>query len=77
MEDFFHGVYYSNELGFRKPEKEIYELVLQKENLSPDETFFVDDLFNNIETAKKLNIHAYQLTDRNKLSELLTELNII
>ena len=77
LEDFFHGVYYSNELGFRKPDKEIYELVLQKENLNPDETFFVDDLFHNIETAKKLNIHAYQLTDRNKLFELLAELHII
>lgn len=74
---FFHHAYYSNEVGFRKPEKEIYELVLQKENLIADETFFVDDKAENVEAAKALGIHAYQLTERNKLKELLAELKII
>lgn len=74
---FFHRAYYSNEVGFRKPEKEIYELILSKENLIPNETFFVDDKAENIEAAKELGIHAYQLKDRNKLHELLAELKII
>lgn len=75
--DFFHHAYYSNEVGYRKPEKEIYELVLQKENLIAGETFFVDDKAENVEAAKTLGIQAYQLTDRNKLKELLTDLKII
>lgn len=74
---FFHHAYYSNEVGFRKPEKEIYELVLQKENLIAGDTFFVDDKAENVEAAKALGIQAYQLTDRNKLNELLAELKII
>ena len=74
---FFHHAYYSNEVGFRKPDIEIYEFVLQKENLYPSETFFVDDKAENVEAAKGLGIHAYQLTDRNKLNELLAELKII
>lgn len=74
---FFNHAYYSNEVGFRKPDKEIYEFVLAKENLISDETFFVDDKAENIATAKMLGIHAYQLTDRNKLNELLAGLNII
>jgi FMN phosphatase YigB (HAD superfamily) len=74
---FFHQAYYSNEVGFRKPDKEIYEFVLQKENLIAGETFFVDDKAENIAAAKELGIHAYQLTDRNKLNELLTDLKII
>ncbi len=74
---FFHHAYYSNEVGFRKPEKEIYQLVLQKENLIAGDTFFVDDKAENVEAAKTLGIQAYQLTDRNKLNELLAELRII
>ena len=74
---FFHHAYYSNEVGFRKPDKEIYEFVLQKENLNATETFFVDDKAENVEAAKALGINAYQLTDRNKLNELLAALNII
>ncbi len=74
---FFHHAYYSNEIGFRKPEKEIYKWVLEKENLNPLETFFVDDNLANVEAAKDLGIQAYQLTDRNRLHELLAELKII
>lgn len=74
---FFHQAYYSNEVGYRKPDKAIYEFVLHKENLIAGETFFVDDKAENIATAKELGIHAYQLTDRNKLNELLTDLKII
>ncbi len=75
--DFFHRAYYSNEIGFRKPDKEIYEFVLAKENLNAHETFFVDDKLENVEAAKQLGIHAYQLKDRNKLNELLLDLRII
>ena len=74
---FFARAYYSNEVGFRKPDRKIYELILAKENLIAEETFFVDDKAENVEAAKQLGIHAYQLKDRNKLHELLAELKII
>ena len=74
---FFHGAYYSNEMGFRKPEKEIYELMLLKENLNPAETFFVDDKKENVEAARALGIQAYHLDHPDKLNQLLTELKII
>ena len=73
----FHGAYYSNLLGHRKPEKEIYQLILTNENLNPTETFFVDDKLENVEAARAFGIQAYHLTDRNKLPELLTGLHII
>ena len=73
----FHAAYYSNLTGHRKPEKEIYELVMQKESMEPGETFFVDDKKENIEAAKSLGWSAYQLADRNQLFDLLAELKII
>lgn len=75
--DFFHRAYYSNEVGYRKPEKEIYQMVLQKENLIPEETFFVDDKIENIEVARELGIQAHQLTNRNNLEQLLIENGIL
>lgn len=77
MGDYFHGLYYSNEMGFRKPEKEIYELIITKENLIPAETFFVDDKIENIEAAKTFGLQAYQLTERDELFELLKDFAII
>ena len=74
---FFHRAYYSNEIGHRKPDREIYEFIAAKENLSPAETFFVDDKEENIETARSMGWQAYQLKDREKLHELLAELKII
>jgi len=68
--DFFHYAYYSNETGFRKPELEIYELMLQQQFLNPHETLFIDDKEENIEAAKALHIQAFHLTDRDKLFEL-------
>jgi len=77
FESFFHHAYYSNEIGHRKPEKEIFQFILEMENLNPDQTFFVDDKKENVDAAKTLGIHAYQLTDRNKLTDLLKDLKII
>jgi len=77
IHSFFHGVYYSNQLGHRKPDREIYDVLLQRENLNPGETFFVDDKAENIETAKKLGFQAWHLADRDKLFELLQGLKII
>ncbi len=77
FESFFHRAYYSSDWGMRKPDKKFYELVLQKENLIARETFFVDDNLENVEAAKRLGIHAYQLKESDKLHELLRETEVI
>lgn len=45
---YFDEVYYSYETGFRKPEKEIYDLVLLDNNLNPSETVFIEDTEANV-----------------------------
>lgn len=73
---FFHKAYYSHEVGHRKPELEIYQAILQQENMNPAETFFVDDKEENIEAAKALGIQAYLLKNRDQLTDLLTQTGI-
>lgn len=74
--DFFHKAYYSHEVGLRKPDPAIYELVLKQENLNAANTFFVDDLPENIEAAKAIGLQAYHLKNPSQLQELLKELRI-
>lgn len=75
--DFFHHAYYSNEIGHRKPEPDIYNYVALQQNLLPHETFFVDDKAENVAVAKALGWQAFQLTNRNELMHLLQRQNII
>ncbi len=44
----FHTVYYSQEIGLRKPNKEIYEFVMRQQQLQPSEILFLDDKPENL-----------------------------
>jgi putative hydrolase of the HAD superfamily len=57
----FEKVYYSHEIYMRKPDKEIYDFVLQENNLNPVETFFVDDTLENTNAAKQLGIQVWNI----------------
>jgi putative hydrolase of the HAD superfamily len=57
----FEKVYFSYELGMRKPEPEIFEFIIKEHNLLPKNTLFVDDNLQNIESAEKLGIQVWYL----------------
>lgn len=64
--DFFryvHGGTYSYEIGFCKPEPEIYEVFFNRHNLKPEEGVFFDDLPANIEEALKKGMHGIVFHD--------------
>jgi HAD superfamily hydrolase (TIGR01509 family) len=42
----------------RKPDLEIYEQVLGKLKVKPEEILFIDDQLENIEPAQKLGMHT-------------------
>jgi epoxide hydrolase-like predicted phosphatase len=54
----------SNEVGFRKPEKEIYELAAKRLGVKPEEAFFVDDLPVNVSGANAVGIHGILFENR-------------
>lgn len=56
------GIVVSGEEKMVKPEKGIYLILLERYNLVPEETFFVDDNINNVEVALSRGIHALQFT---------------
>jgi HAD superfamily hydrolase (TIGR01509 family) len=57
----FKKVYFSYDLGMRKPDEEIYNFVIKENNLNQKSTLFVDDNFDNIEGAKKTGLQVWHL----------------
>lgn len=49
-----------------KPEKEIYQCLLQRYSIQPDEAVFLDDITANLEAAKKYGMHTILVSDREK-----------
>ena len=57
----FEKVYYSYEMGMRKPQPEIFTTILNKHDLSPKRTLFVDDKKINTDMAESLGLHVWNL----------------
>ena len=57
----FEKVYYSYEMGLRKPMPEIYRVILKNHDLSPKRTLFVDDKKENTDAAAQEGIHIWNL----------------
>ena len=57
----FEKVYFSFEMGMRKPDVEIYNFVLSQHNLIAKHTLFVDDKKENTDAAQSLGIHIWNL----------------
>jgi len=71
---FFEKDYYSHLMGMRKPDKEIFEHVLNTHGLEPAQTLFVDDSPQHIETARALGLQAHLLGPGDTLAALLARL---
>ncbi|AWA31317.1 haloacid dehalogenase [Flavobacterium magnum] len=57
----FEKVYYSHEMGMRKPETAVFNFILKKHDLSPKRTLFVDDKKENTDAAAALGINVWHL----------------
>lgn len=77
LDSFFEKVYYSCRVGMRKPDKEIFEMVLNENKLNPKETLFIDDSPQHVEGASKTQIQAKLLEKNKEVEKLLQELNLI
>lgn len=57
----FEKVYYSYEMGMRKPDPAIYSHIVNKHDLSPKRTLFVDDKKINTDAAASIGLHVWNL----------------
>tara|TARA_B100001121_G_scaffold133600_1_gene117016 strand:- start:2478 stop:2786 length:309 start_codon:yes stop_codon:yes gene_type:complete len=71
FDQLFNRVFYSFDLNARKPNKNIYELVLDKTGINPNEIIFFDDMNLNLIQPKKLGINTFHVNDKNDLAGYL------
>lgn len=64
--DVFQKLYYSHEIGERKPDSVAFEHVLHDSGFNPKKTVLFDDLKENLAAAKKLGIQT-EYVERNQL----------
>ncbi|MBQ4626219.1 MAG: HAD family phosphatase [Clostridia bacterium] len=76
--EYFDGVVISADYKLLKPEKEIYETLLEKFSLNPGECFFIDDVQANIDGAEAAGIsgHCYSHGDVDILKAELRKIGV-
>ncbi|NLQ18360.1 HAD family phosphatase [Marinomonas sp. M1K-6] len=57
----FHSYYASHQVGFVKPDAEIYQHVIRRLQVAPEQILFVDDNQVNIDAANAMGMQAYRV----------------
>ena len=70
VNDYFEETFLSYEMHLAKPDKAIYEKVLQDANLLAEETLFIDDSESNCKAAEEVGIHAHHYHIGDDLSKV-------
>jgi putative hydrolase of the HAD superfamily len=74
----FTELFLSHNLGFRKPELDIYQLTTSKLGLYSSEILFIDDLLPNLEGAKACGWNVAQSLDsQNQTKNILKEFKLL
>ena len=68
------GMVISYEIKHIKPEREIYEELIRRYGIVPEEAVFIDDLPGNIEAAKELGFRTVLFTEKKEADRQLEEL---
>ena len=72
----FDYLFFSYEIKYLKPNRDIYEYVIKHCECSPGEIYFFDDLEANVDGAKRTGINSFQVTGDN-IDETFYSLNLI
>lgn len=67
--EIFDGEYASHEMGVSKPSKYFFTRILDAEQVAPVNTFFIDDILENVIAAQALGITAHHYRDDESLED--------
>lgn len=70
--DIFNGVYYSHNVGMRKPNEEIFEFVCKENQLDKSTTLFIDDSIQHVEGAKRAGLNAFLMKSNQEIESLFS-----
>lgn len=69
----FDKNFYSNEIGYRKPSPESYQEIIRLSGINPEESLFIDDSLQNVESAIASGLKGYWLEPGKKVEEIFQE----
>lgn len=73
----FDEIILSGEVKLIKPDRAIFDLLLDKINLPAEETIFVDDSLPNIRTAQEMGFNTIHFTTPKNLEDALKEYGVL
>ncbi len=76
FDELFEKMYLSHHIQMRKPDREIFNFVLNDNNLSADQTIFIDDSPQHVKGAIQTGIGAYLLKQESITDFISSKLNI-
>ncbi len=65
LESLVEHAYFSHEIGLKKPNRDIFDYVVEHSHIKPAETIFIDDNEANIKAANILGFNTIFLKDNN------------
>ena len=72
----FDGIVVSGEEKMRKPFPEFYQRLIERYNVSPTNTIFIDDNLRNVKAAEAVGLNAIQFQSPEKLIDELKRYNV-
>jgi len=70
MKELFKQCFYSNEIGYHKPDDSSFRFVLEHAGIEAEETLFLDDNIHNIKAAQALGFNAIHINGNMELNSL-------
>ena len=77
MNEAFDEAFFSYELGLRKPDPKVFQHIIEKHHLLPEETLHIDDRRMHCDGARKAGLNAHLLEPDSDICNLFdTNLNL-
>ncbi|MBO6026103.1 MAG: HAD family phosphatase [Bacteroidales bacterium] len=73
FDDLFHKSYFSFDIHLLKPDPLFFEYIIDHQGLKPEETLFIDDTKANIEVARELGLHTYNISREELVRNLFVD----
>lgn len=70
LDPFFNTVYYSHQMGLRKPDPAIFSTLVEQENLKAEKTLFIDDTAGHLIGAREIGLKTHHLSDDHSIENL-------
>ncbi|NDV94141.1 HAD family phosphatase [Dysgonomonas sp. 521] len=77
IQAFFDKCYLSFEIGYAKPDKEIFDFIIADSGMVPSQTLFLDDGKANIDIANEFGFESYLVDQTEDLRKVFTDRGLL